>query len=71
MKSNIMNKEQLELGLTQQILRVTVRRKQAMRAHWWFEHMRRVVDSATEWRPETPARPQQVQLRSGRGTSMA
>jgi hypothetical protein len=71
MKGNIMNNEQLELGLTQQVLRITVRRKQAMRARWWFEHMRRVVDSATDWQTGTPARPEQIQLLSGRGTSIA
>jgi len=44
----------------------TNRRK---RARWWFDQMRRVVDTAMEWNTAPRARPQQVYLTlaNGRG----
>ena len=38
------------------------RRQRRERAQWWFAQMRRVVDAAMEWRPETQGRPAQVYL---------
>lgn len=66
MKGNVMNTEQLELGFTQNVLRITVRRKRALRTQWWFEQMRRAVDSAIDWRPQPVGQPEQIQLIPGR-----
>jgi len=33
------------------------------RARWWFSQMRAVVNSAMDWTPAPPARPEQVVLR--------
>ena len=30
------------------------------RAQWWFQQMRVLVDSAVEWTPAPPARPEQT-----------
>jgi len=60
-----MNTEQLELGLTQPVLRITVRRRRPRRAQWWFEQMRNAVDSAIDWRSGTPGRPEQIRLLPG------
>jgi hypothetical protein len=38
------------------------RQNRRRRAQWWFDRMRQVVDSAMEWRPAPPARPEQVYL---------
>jgi len=40
------------------------RRRQMLRsrAAWWFQQMRRAVDSAVDWRPAPPARPEQTSL---------
>src|SRR5687767_1989087 len=52
--------------------RRSVRRHQTTRARaaWWFQQMRRVVDSAVEWRPTPPARPEQVTLDLRRPTEV-
>lgn len=44
--------------------RPRVRRRQVLRARatWYFEQMRRVVDSAVEWKPTPAARPEQRRL---------
>jgi hypothetical protein len=36
------------------------RRQRRERAQWWFAQMRRVVDAAMEWRPESQGRPAQA-----------
>lgn len=71
MKGNRMNNDQLELGLKQTVLRITVRRRPSRRAHWWFEQMRYAVDSAIDWRPGTPDGSEQLRLLPGRDPSMA
>jgi hypothetical protein len=41
---------QLELELPRPALRITVRRRGSTRAEWWFEQMRKAVDSAVDWK---------------------
>lgn len=50
----MMNTNQMELTLKAKQARLTARQKQqrAQRAQWWFAQMRRVVDTALEWKPE-------------------
>ena len=50
----MMNTNQMELGLKAKQARATARQKQRrqQRAQWWFAQMRRVVDSAMEWKPQ-------------------
>ena len=40
------------------------------RANWWFQQMRRAVNSAVEWRPSPPARPEQRTLDLRRKTEV-
>ncbi len=49
----MMNTNQMELGLKAKQARATARQKQRrqQRAQWWFAQMRRVVDTALEWKP--------------------
>lgn len=49
-----MNSNQMELSLKAKRLRAAARQKQLRqeRAQWWFGQMRRVVDSALEWKPQ-------------------
>jgi len=53
--------------------RPAYRRRQMLRsrAAWWFQQMRRAVDSAVEWRPAPPARPEQRTLDLRRPTEVA
>ena len=37
------------------------------RARWWFSQMRQVVNSALDWKPAPPARPEQTYLTLARG----
>jgi hypothetical protein len=39
---------------------VSQRQRRLSRARWWFERMRQVVDSAIDWAPAPPPRPEQV-----------
>ncbi len=71
MKGNIMNNGQLELGFHNPTLRITVRRSRTARARWWFQQMRHAVDSAIDWRPQPPGRPEQIQLIPARRASLA
>jgi hypothetical protein len=50
----MMNANQMELGLKAKQVRATARQKQQrqQRAQWWFAQMRRVVDTALEWKPQ-------------------
>ena len=66
-----MNNQQLELGFHQSVLRITVRKQRALRAAWWFEQMRRAVDSAIDWRHPAKAHPEQIQLIPGRKPFLA
>jgi len=60
----MMNTNQMQLGLKAKQLRATARQKQQrqQRAQWWFAQMRRVVDTALEWKPSESGRPEQVCL---------
>jgi len=71
MNANTTANRQLELGFHQPRLRVIVRRKETVRAQWWFTQMRRAVDSAVAWRPEPAVRPEQIQLIAGQRPSLA
>jgi hypothetical protein len=54
----------MELSLTAKSQRLArqARRQRRERAQWWFAQMRRVVDAAMEWRPESQGRPAQEYL---------
>jgi hypothetical protein len=58
------NTNQMELGLRAKQARLTARQKQRrqQRAQWWFAQMRRVVDTALEWKPSKSGREEQVCL---------
>lgn len=59
------NGRQLSLGFTSATRpRPGYRRQQMLRARAqsWFDTMRRIVDSAVEWKPTPPARPEQSAL---------
>ena len=49
-----MNTNQLQFSLKAKQVRSTARQKQQrqQRAQWWFAQMRRVVDTAMEWKPQ-------------------
>ena len=49
-----MNTNQMELSLKAKQARATAKQKQRreQRAQWWFAQMRRVVDTALEWKPQ-------------------
>ena len=54
--------QQMEMGLeangpSRCRPRAPQRRK---RAQWWFQQMRVLVNSAVDWRPAPPARPEQT-----------
>jgi len=53
--------------------RPAYRRRQMLRsrAAWWFQQMRRAVDTAIEWNPAPPARPEQATLDLRRPTEVA
>jgi len=70
-KSNVTNNKQLELGFSQNVLRISVRRKRSLRAQWWFAQMRKAVDSAIEWRPYLPSERKQLQIMPGRRPAAA
>jgi len=59
-----MNKQQLEIKLAPiSAPRRRLRRQhRAVRAHWWFERMRRAVDAAVECQPVPPRPPKQIAL---------
>jgi hypothetical protein len=66
-KKEIMNTNQvrqMELSLEAKSHRRArqARRQRRERAQWWFAQMRRVVNAAMEWRPESQGRPAQVLL---------
>lgn len=48
------NTNQMELGLKGRQARLVAGQKQRRRerAQWWFTHMRRVVASSLEWKPQ-------------------
>jgi hypothetical protein len=57
------NTDQMELGLsTAQRLANSLnhRQRRLSRSRWWFAQMRRAVDTALDWQPAPPARPEQT-----------
>jgi hypothetical protein len=67
-------RSQLDLGFSGAAAceRAAWRRRQILRsrAAWWFQQMRRAVDSAVQWRPSPPARPEQGTLDLRRPTEV-
>ena len=60
-----MNNNQMELDIDRRNPNAAAPRRAARphRARWWFSQMRAVVNSAMDWTPAPPARPEQVVLR--------
>ena len=58
---NINRIDQMEFNLNGKNAR-RARHQRRQRARWWFARMRQVVDTALEWRPAPPARPEQVYM---------
>jgi len=54
----------MELSLSAKSHRLArqARRQRRERAQWWFAQMRRAVDAAMDWRPESTGRPAQVYM---------
>ena len=67
-----MNKEQLEMRFNSSAKdRLPFRAQQRRsRAKWWFQQMRVAVDTALDWKPAPPARPEQTYLALARGESI-
>jgi hypothetical protein len=65
-----MQKQQLELTFDRQPTCRPLAHKsnRFTRARWWFDQMHRVVDSALDWQPAPPARPEQECLVLPRGS---
>ncbi len=60
-----MNHAQLELSLNHHRATPTPRagrRPSTFTSRWWFERMRRMVDSAFDWPSTPPPRPEQIWL---------
>jgi hypothetical protein len=51
--------QQMELGFNGTLRTSPRKPARSRRAGWWFEKMRRVVDSALDWEPAPQARPEQ------------
>jgi len=69
----MMKKEQLEMSFSSPAknhrpIRALQRRS---RARWWFHQMRMAVDTALDWKPAPPARPEQTYLGLAPGESIA
>jgi hypothetical protein len=60
----MINQEQMELGLAgaNRCPRVVRRERRLNRAHWWFDHMRQVVEQAMDWEPAPRFQPEQIWL---------
>lgn len=65
----MMNVQQMELGFDgAPTPRLAQRRQRKLaNARWWFDQMRRAVDSACDWQREPSARPEQAHLVLPRG----
>jgi hypothetical protein len=59
-----MNKQQLEMSFENPVaFRPVIRpQRRKVRARWWFEQMRQVVDRAWDWEPAPLTHPEQVCL---------
>jgi len=58
-----MTTAQLELSFQTRCARLAPSANQGpsfRRAQWWFRKMRQVVDSALDWQPAPPPRPEQI-----------
>ena len=55
---------QMELGFSgnRPATRIARREQRRNRAAWWFNQMRRVVDSAIDWEPVNDFQPEQTWL---------
>jgi hypothetical protein len=62
MNTNQIRQMELSLEAKSRCRARQARRQRRQRAQWWFAQMRRVVDAAMEWRPESQGRPAQVYL---------
>jgi hypothetical protein len=62
MNSNEIRQMELRLESKSQRLARLARRQRRERAQWWFAQMRRVVDAAMEWSPESQGPPAQEYL---------
>jgi hypothetical protein len=45
------------------------RRARRVRAQWWFDQMRQVVNRALDWEPAPEPRPTQIWLEASAGTA--
>ncbi len=63
-----MQNNQMEFGIEGRKVNqpVTGRAARQHRARWWFAQMRAVVNTAMDWTPAPPARPEQIYLRLSR-----
>jgi len=64
-----MNKQQMEMSFDHSMKSLPHPRhsQRRLRAQWWFNQMRVVVDAALDWEPARPARPEQTYLTLARG----
>ena len=64
----VMTNEQMELGFggMQRLSLLPRKQQRALRASWWFERMRAVVDSAFDWSAAPQPRPEQIWLPAAR-----
>lgn len=58
---------QLELGInnSRASLPAAIRQRRRVRAHWWFEQMRQVVDRAFDWQPAQMPSARQTWFKGG------
>ncbi|GDY20185.1 hypothetical protein LBMAG56_15300 [Verrucomicrobiota bacterium] len=64
-----MQNNQMEFGIEGRPANNSVALRRGHRPHrarWWFAQMRAVVNTAMDWSPAPPARPEQVYLRLSR-----
>ena len=56
--------EQMELGINRAQVGASTRRRQQrlVRARWWFNRMRDVVDQAIDWSANSPKNSEQILL---------
>ena len=62
MNTNQVRQMELSLSAKSHRLARQARRQRRERAQWWFAQMRRAVNAAMEWSPESQGRPAQVYL---------
>ena len=60
-----MTNAQLELSFENRLARLApsaTPNRTVRHAQWWFRRMRQIVDSALDWQPTPPPRPEQISL---------